>query len=199
MAKKGSYQRKKERKNRVTAVLCILLLTFVLFLSGAEFIRHWIVLATWDTGGVLEYQGEYTLKVQERMSRGSSRYTYTFTMDNGYEVSVGSRYLQDEDRLLLIQDKGAKEKLIVRYTRFSELLQSKNSRSPVSIVSGTDGTVYYDKGKARFRAEMVLFVVLNMMILLLLVPIAWLSLDGSVKRLRTRLRQKRRRKQKNKT
>lgn len=193
MAKKGSYQRKQERKNRITAVLGILFLTFVLFISGAEFIRHWIVIATWDTGGILEYQGEYTLKVQERMSGHSSRYHYTFIMDNGDKLTVGSRYLQNADRLLLAQDTGDKEELIVRYTRFPELLQGKNDKRAVSIVSAANGTVYYAQDKADFRGEMVLFAVVGLLMLVFLIPVIWLFFDGPAKRLWTRMRQKRRR------
>ena len=100
---------------------------------------------------------------------------------------------------MLAQDKGNGEELIVQYTRFPELLQGEKTRSPVSIVSGTDGTVYYDKGKAQFRAEMVLFAVVVFLMLVFLIPAIWLFFDGPVKRLRTRLRQKRRRQQKNKT
>lgn len=96
--KRGEYQRRKERRNKISNVLCILF-----FLFGAALMLYGLVQASVnvrdiDHGTLNSYTGEY----EYRLTVGSGRHrssTYIFTLGNGDVVLASKREVDHQEQL----------------------------------------------------------------------------------------------------
>ena len=188
MAKKGTYQRKKERKNKFLTIFGVLLLVSVLLMSIIELVRHGVILQVLKSGDIQEYRSNYTLRVKER--RWHDR--YIFTWEDGSYTSVLSREIQYRLHAF-IEDSAGQEEMVVQYIWLPPPFRDDEEKLAISLSSATDGTVYYTQTKGDFLADMAVLVVVALLMLLCLSPFGLLYLYLPLRERRNRKKKEKRR------
>lgn len=188
MAKKGTYQRKKERKNKFLTIFGVLLLVSVLLMSIIELVRHGVILQVLESGDIQEYRSNYTLRVKERRRHDS----YIFTWEDGSYTSVLSREIQYKLHAF-IEDSAGQEEMVVQYIRLPPPFRDDEEKLAISLSSATDGTVYYTQTKGDFLADMAVLVVVALLMLLCLSPFGVLYLYLPLQEQRIRKKKEKRR------
>ena len=129
MAKRASYQKTKERKNK-TMRICFVLLMFLvsaLFLWGI--IESAITVHIIDHQALHTYSGHYDHEIQYR---NKQRSIYIFYLDNGDTLAISSVHMKNIDLLANY------EKLNFAYAPVSISLDGKN---PAVSITSEDGSV----------------------------------------------------------
>lgn len=156
MQKRYLTQIKKQRFSKLTTSFCFLSIVII----GTTFIimalQNWIVLSTWESGGVKEYYGLYTLTIKEYVRNTN----YIFSLPNGDNIEIPCEAVSNGEKLENIQSNGIHHELVFRYMKYRKPL--RNTYSVVSINSGENGTVYVDERvvKSNMVGELVAYVVL---------------------------------------
>ena len=96
--KRGEYQRRMERKTKISIVCGLLLFVFTIIYSifGIISSAYWIQQI--DEGTFKEFSGPYSYEVRKVISR-RSRYNYKFTLGNGDTFTISSENTHYSERL----------------------------------------------------------------------------------------------------
>ena len=134
MAKnKGEYQKKKERKEKFSAIVSISFFLVGILLFSYLAVHSVVNVQDIDRNRLNSYVGDYEYRVKEHR-RGTGA-TYIFTLSNGHEVHVSMRDVRNADQIK------EHKHLILRYsTTYSNPLY--RFYGAVSITS-MDGTVEF--------------------------------------------------------
>lgn len=186
--KHQSKQSKKVRRQKLCAILCTIILTFI----GLQFIIHsiqnWCVL--YSDNNVIEYSGSYTFSKKEHLRNT----TFMFHLGNGDIVGMPSEYLNNDERFLTAYNAQQPPYLIFRYTEHRAIF--KDYRIAVSIISPSDQMVYVEETymKKVLRGESILYVLLGLCTILLSGIMGYTFLKSPLARLVSICRKRRRKK-----
>lgn len=189
MAKKGTYQRKKERKNKFLTICGILILVTVLLMSIIELVRHGVILQVLESGDIQEYRSSYTVKKIERHKKPDR---YIFTWEDGSYTSVLTGEIQYRLHAF-IEDSAGQEEMVVQYIRLPPPFRDDEEKLAISLISANDGTVFYTQTKGDFLAYMRLLGVIALLMLLFLSPFGFLYLYLPLRERRIRKKKEKRR------
>lgn len=132
--KRGEYQRRKERQNKVSCVLGILFFLFATALMLYGLVQASVNVRDIDHGTLNSYTGEYEYRLKVSIGRHRNT-TYVFTLGNGDVVLASKREIENQERL------DENDILTFQYTTmFSNPLYGRHSA--VSITSA-DGEVEF--------------------------------------------------------
>ena len=139
MKQNGSVQKKKEKMNKLSHILCFigLLLLGINFLIMA--LQNWVVLRNWDTGGIKEYQGQYELETTEYWRNTN----YKFVLLNGDILEIPCEYVQQGDNLENSQQTEFPHELRFQYSKYKQPV--KNTHVAISIVSQNSRITYVEE------------------------------------------------------
>ena len=88
--KRGEYQRRMERKTKISTVCGLLLFVFTIIFSVFGIISSAYWIQHIDDGTFKEYTGPYSYELRKGISR-RSRYNYKITLGNGDTFTISSR------------------------------------------------------------------------------------------------------------
>ncbi len=129
--KRGQYQRRKERENKITGVVCFFVLViFIPLMLTYGIIDNGSRVYQINNDSLHEYTGKYTYRLHKGYNR-RSRSKYIFTLDNGDTVVIPKRYCKNDEIL------GECQELTIYYDTNPI---NANGHSAVSITT-TDGQV----------------------------------------------------------
>ena len=131
MAKRGSYQKSKERKKKILNVCFVILIILVssAFLWGI--IESAVTVYNIDNGTLDTYTGRYNHKIEYRHRQ---RAIYIFKLDNGDTLAISSVHLQNTDKLVEF------DKLSFCY---SNVRISLDGKYPAVSIASEDGAVSF--------------------------------------------------------
>lgn len=171
MKKKRSIQKKREKVRKYTEQICfiILLLTGALFLFLG--IDYALMYSSWNEAKTVEFTGNYSIH-DERPFRIT---IYSFELDNGFNFSVPSTLIENEQQLVNASEKGVpiplKFRFLVEYSPFPR------SSYAIIAISSEDGINYIDESimyqRTSSTARICILLSLIIFFPLLLVSFFW--------------------------
>lgn len=160
--KYGEYQKRKERKTKITNVLCILILIVVTSIILYGIVQNAVNIRDVDYNSLNQYTGTYVYELKARIGKGPSH--YRFTLDNGDVVLTIASQVQN-DQLLDDQDK-----LTVQYTTmYTNPLHRQYSA--VSIASADGAVEFLDLETSR-RESVSMIWILSFLLMLIILSVA---------------------------
>ena len=134
----------KAKRKKIHSLLCLLIFLILGLYCFIAFLGDNATLKKWDTGGIKEYYGAYTLA---RITYPRN-VVYRFSLQNGDLVEVASEYLSDKNQLANSTDT---TKLLFKYSAFPKPFS--RAHEAVSIVSEDTDTIYVDESVIRKNIE----------------------------------------------
>lgn len=128
--KRGEYQRRKERQNKISNVICVMAILLFILIFLYPLIQESVNVYDIDHDSLNTYTGSFQYEISTGLSRHRTT-TYKFMLDNGDVVLVLGRFLENKETL-----DECKELCFQYSTMYSNLLYGRYSA--VSIIT-TDG------------------------------------------------------------
>ena len=129
--KRGEYQRRKERQNKLSNIICVLGILLVMLVFLYPLIQESVNVYDIDHDSLNTYTGSFEYRINTGFSGRPRSTTHVFTLDNGDVLLVLGRFLENEETL------NENNELRFQYsTMYSNLLYG--CYSAVSITT-TDG------------------------------------------------------------
>lgn len=146
-------KRKKQKRLNIGTGVCLLALFVVGFLFLFEAIQDWVTLNNWDSGNILEYQGNY-LYAERKYLRNTN---YIFALDNGDTVSTPCEYIVGDNTEL----KNNSE-LRFRYLSHKDVF-GWGTHTAISIKSMDNGHVFLQEEltKETIKSETLAFFLIG--------------------------------------
>lgn len=145
MKKRGAVQQKKERIQRVTDILTVVILTLTAVVLIFGVVQEYAAVRQWNSGKYRQYSGDYTVrKIVRHDKRHSTR--YVFELENGDTVDIWDRYLDpqsfaDLQEILDAQQAGKPVRLVFSYASCEIPLLEDNA---LLSLEEPGGTVYVE-------------------------------------------------------
>lgn len=159
--KKGVAQRRNERRKIITTNLSFAL-TFIIGLVFAVLVfQNTSLLINWENGGVLEYQGQYTIEKDPLSLRSIN---YKITLSNGDVLKIHSNHIQN--RLLVSNDEKIPahlEELSFRYSSYKKPIHGTHTVISITSMNGSSEFVNEAYMKSVITAEIIVYSVLALL------------------------------------
>ena len=141
MRKRGEYQKRKERQQKISEILSSLMFLVLTVILLYGLIQSAVNVYDIDHHSLNTYTGPYQYELRVGHGR-HHRYNYYFTLDNGDNLVIGRRWIENEDMLANC------EELTFQYTTmYANPLYG--TYSPASITTVDGKTVVMDIDKSR--------------------------------------------------
>ena len=136
--KRGEYQRRKERQNKLSNYICVLGILLVILFFLYSLIQESVNVYDIDHDSLNTYTGSF-----EYTTRRTTRHTiHVFTLDNGDELRFSGRFIENKKML------NESKELCFQYSRmYSNLLY--RSYSAISITSTDEEATIVDIDSSR--------------------------------------------------
>lgn len=146
-----------KRRQRKKIIPIVVVLSLVVVLCVLSTIQDVLVLAAWDSGGVLTYKGDYICSVK---SSGKSQH-YIFELGNGDQVSI-KKSAQFADLQNALDDE-TPPALVFQYSKYPNLFwisPKGNVHALISVASAADGVEYISNQemKKEMRRNCIIFL-----------------------------------------
>lgn len=175
MSKRGTYQKAKERANKISNILFVITVVLVTVLLLWAIVESAVTVHNIDAETYQTYSGEFTYRITKGYGRHSNT-TYRFTLDNGDELAVRAAFIENSDELERSQ------RLTFYYSTFPISLDGQYS---VIAVSSENGSVSYLESQYTKADDIGQIWVLSIILAV------WLALCGVVISISILLRAKR--------
>ena len=159
MAYRKTRQYKREQRFLVELWFCTIILFLVGFLFSVSAINHAFTLSHWNTNGILDYTGGYTLSEHDYLRNTC----YIFTLNNGDVISVPSEHLH-------IGNFSDHQALSFRYSKCKSVFRM-GTHDVISIETpGENNQIQYvNVTQTGYQSALTLYTILGIVCLLLFV------------------------------
>lgn len=186
--KRGEYQRRKERQNKISNILCVLTILLFILLFLYPLIQESVNVYDIDHDSLNTYTGSFEYRINTGFLGRHRSTTYVFTLDNGDVLLVLGRFLENEESL------NENKELRFQYsTMYSNPLYGRYSAVSITTTDGEATILDIDRSRRDSVFGIWLFSIMILLCLGLLVALLVMSYyAGDWKRRYEKWRKKRR-------
>ena len=181
--KRGEYQRRKERQNKLSNYICVLGILLVILFFLYSLIQESVNVYDIDHDSLNTYTGSF-----EYTTRRTTRHTiHVFTLDNGDELRFSGRFIENKKML------NESKELCFQYSRmYSNLLYRSYSATSITSTDYEVTIVDIDRSRRESITGIWLWAIMTLLCIGLLVGLLVMSYHaGDWKRRYQKWRKKR--------
>lgn len=141
--KRGEYQKRKERQNKLTGMLCIILLLFVILFFSYCLVQEAVNISDINHNALKRYTGTCSYEYHRGYGRHGNNY-YVLTLDNGDAVYVSNKLIENKDHLNHYAE------FTIQYSSvYSNPFYRRYSAVTITSADGTTSFLSIDRAKGR--------------------------------------------------